>query len=58
VIKLFMRRTQGKLFIYKITTSNRRLIKQVKRRKTVSLIHYLAKLITTPIRLPSERISE
>jgi len=36
VVKLVMGRTQGKLFIYKITTSNRRLIKQVKRRKTGS----------------------
>ena len=36
VVKLVMRRTQGTLFIYKITTSNRRLIKQVKRRKAGS----------------------
>ena len=36
VVKLIMRRTQGKLFIYKITASNRRLIKEVKRRKTGS----------------------
>ena len=32
--KLVVKRTQGKLYIYKITTSNRRLIKQVKRNKT------------------------
>ena len=31
IAKLVVKRTQGKLFIYKITTSNRRLIKQVKR---------------------------
>ena len=33
IVKLVMRRAQGKLFTYKIATSNRRLIKQVERRK-------------------------
>jgi len=33
MFKLGVKRTQGKLYIYKITTSNRRLIKQVKRHK-------------------------
>ena len=33
IIKLVMRRVQGKSFIYKIITSSRRLIEQVKRRK-------------------------
>jgi len=36
VAKLVVKRTQGKPYIYKITTSNRRLIKQVKRHKTRS----------------------
>jgi len=34
VAKLVVKRTQGKLYISKITTSNHRLIKQVKRHKT------------------------
>ena len=34
VAKLVVKRTQGKLYIYKITTSNCRLVKQVKRHKT------------------------
>ena len=33
VAKLVVKRTQGKFYIYKITTSNRRLIKQLKRHK-------------------------
>ena len=32
-VKIVIKRTQGKLSIYKITTSNRRLIKQVKKHK-------------------------
>jgi len=36
IAQLVVERTQGKLYIYKITTSNRRLIKQVKRHKTGS----------------------
>jgi len=34
IAKLVVKRTQSKLYIYKITTSNRRLIKHVKRHKT------------------------
>ena len=33
MVKLVVKRTQGKSHIYKVTTSNRRLIKQVKRHK-------------------------
>ena len=33
VAKLIVKRTQGKSYIYKITKSNRRLIKQVKKHK-------------------------
>jgi len=33
VTKLVVKRTQGKLYIYKITTSDRRFIKQIKRHK-------------------------
>jgi len=36
VAKLIVKRTQGKSYIYKITTSNRRLIKQVKKHKARS----------------------
>ena len=32
-LKLVMKRMRGKFYIYKLTTSNRRLIKQVKRNK-------------------------
>jgi len=34
-LKLVMKRMQGKSYVYKITASNRRLIKQVKRNKVV-----------------------
>ena len=36
VAKLVVKRTSGKSYIYKITTSNRRLIKQVKKYKARS----------------------